>query len=52
MSLMFASGIAQVQTEFHSEAGALATLAMAVYVLGSGSGRVVFAPLSELMAAW
>lgn len=45
---MFAPGIPEVQTDFHSDDSLLAGFVVSVYILGYASGPLVIAPLSEL----
>ncbi|KAG8525233.1 uncharacterized protein KY384_008877 [Bacidia gigantensis] len=47
-SSMFAPGILEVMTEFHSTNEQLAAFVVSIYVLGYAAGPVVLAPLSEL----
>lgn len=45
---MFAPGVPEVMTEFHSSSTTLAGFVVSVYVLGYAFGPLIIAPLSEL----
>ncbi|KAI1178394.1 major facilitator superfamily domain-containing protein [Nemania sp. FL0916] len=47
-SSIFAPGVPQLVTEFHSSNLAIASFVVSVYVLGFAAGPLVLAPLSEL----
>ena len=47
-SSMFAPGVPDVMTEFHSTSSTLAGFVVSVYVLGYAFGPIIIAPLSEL----
>lgn len=47
-SSMFAPGVPEVMTEFHSSSTTLAGFVVSVYVLGYAFGPLIIAPLSEL----
>lgn len=45
---MFAPGVPDVMTEFHSQNEQLASFVVSVYILGYAFGPLLIAPLSEL----
>ena len=47
-STMFAPGIPQIVSEFHSDNEQLASFVVSVYILGFALGPMVIAPLSEM----
>ncbi|KAI2616724.1 major facilitator superfamily domain-containing protein [Hypoxylon sp. NC1633] len=47
-SSIFAPGVPQLTTEFHSSNPVIASLVVSVYLLGFAAGPLVLAPLSEL----
>ncbi|KAL1866428.1 hypothetical protein VTK73DRAFT_4733 [Phialemonium thermophilum] len=51
-SSMFAPGIPEIMTEFHSTSSTVATFVLSIYILGFAFGGLIVAPLSEMYGRW